>query len=184
METLNRERPNFLAECLSDVSSVRPYVQHKSGPYVSQLVASFGAQSTRPLREWSFPSTVDSIDCRYIERWLPIDDANQKWRLRLAYFHLYLHTGPNQDPKEILAFHWEPFGDSDTSDERELLRRPHFHWVLTRPPLGRSHVVVTLTVAPDGQSSPDYLNLLLREVMNLVKVEVLIPIESNPEGWP
>lgn len=183
MASLNQERPEVLAECLAGISPIRPFVQHKSRPHVSDLVASFGVQNTRSLREWGFPSIVDSIECRYIERWLHVDDTDHTLKLRHTYFHLYHHEDPDQSPREILAFHWEPLGSDDDDGGRELLWRPHLHLAFAPQPLGRSHVVVTLTVAPHEQADLEYLDELLREVMNMVRIEILNRINANPRGW-
>ena len=183
MEHLNQSRPATLAGFLAGVSSVTPFVQHKSYPYVSELIASYGKPLTPSVREWSFPSVVDSIECRYIERWLPTDNSDRQLRLRHSYLHLYHHEGPHEEPREILAFHWEPIGDSSDSDSSEGIRRPHIHMTVARQPLGRSHLGVALTVPPNKQSNVDFLDKLLCEVIQLVRVEVLDRIEANPAGW-
>ena len=179
LQTLDHKRPNELAERLSGVSPVTPFVEHSSGQQSSQLVASYGYQKTRPARERSFPSTVDSIDCRYIERWIPTDKDGRERKLRNAYLHLYHHKGPEQEPDEILAFHWEPGG----ANENQSLLRPHFHLTTSPQPLGHSHIFTTLTVSPKDQSSVQYLNGLLDEVIATVKVEFLDRISGNGYGW-
>ena len=183
MEHLNQARPGILAGFLAGVSPVIPFVQHKSHMYVSELIARYGTPGTPSVREWSFPSVVDSIDCRYIERWLPTDNSNSKLRLRHSYLHLYHHKGPEEEPKEILAFHWEPIGDSSDDEAPGELRRPHIHMTAARQPLGRSHLGITLTVPPAKQGNVDFLNNLLCEVIQLVRVEILDRIEANPANW-
>ena len=179
LRTLDQTRPYELAEFLSKISLVRPFVEHHSAQQSSVLVASYGNQKARPARERSFPSTVDTIDCRYIERWIPIDKEGSKRKLRNAYLHLYHHIGPEQDPNELLAFHWEPGGEN----EDEFLLRPHFHMTRSPQPLSHSHLFATLTVSPHNQASVQYLNALLDEVIRTVRVEVLDRITAYRDGW-
>lgn len=180
---LANSRPSILSECLSGISPVRPYVSPKSRQYEFLLVASYGGQLSDALREWNFPSTVDSIQCRYIERWLPAEATDQEWKLRHAYFHLYKHFDRNKSPEEIFAFHWEPEGVYRPNEGEEYERRPHLHFAFAPNPLFRSHFAITLTVAPDGQANVDYLDALLNEVVDMVRVEILNRILSNPRVW-
>ena len=46
------------------------------------LAVSYGKQTVSDERMWSFPSTVDSVVCRYLERWLPVDATAQQFTLR------------------------------------------------------------------------------------------------------
>ena len=183
MQTLNECRPTFLATCLSAVSPVQPYVYHRSGPNQSLLVASYGAQNTRSERERSFPSNVDSIECRYMERWLAVGNTDQERRLRNTYFHLFRQEGPEERPKELFAFHWEPVVGDELDHGHAYRQRPHFHMSFGPDPLPRSHFVVTLTVGAGGQDNVDYLNGLLDEVVKMVNAEVLELILSRPNGW-
>ena len=64
-----------------------------------------------------------------------------------------------------------------------MLWRPHLHLAFAPQPLGHSHVVVTLTVAPHEQADLEYLDELLREVMTMVRIEILNRINANPRGW-
>ena len=181
--TLAQSRPSTLTDCLSRISTVSPYVSHKSGPFEFVLVARYGAQLTDVVREWSFPSTVESIRCRYIERWLPVDNAHQIWNLRHAYLHLDRHLGRNELPQEIFAFHWEPTRNRSLDEEGEYEQQPHAHFAFAPYPLLRSHFGVTLTVAPNEQANIAYLDRLLDEVINMVRIEVLNRILSSPNGW-
>ena len=180
---LSRTRPTRLAESLSVVSSIAPHVEYRSWPHEFILVAKYGQQISESLREWKFPSSVPFIDCRYIERWLPVDASYRNLRLRNAYFHLDQHRGPDNPPKEVLAFHWEPILANGSAGEATNLDRPHLHFSLAPQPLHRSHFVVTLTVPSHGQASVDYLNELLEEVIRMVGVEVLSRISDRPKGW-
>ena len=180
IETLAQSRPVDIARCLSGVSTVFPHIHPKSRRLEFVLVAAHGQPLTATEREWSFPSTVDWIECRYMERWLPAGATDQVWKLRHAYFHLYQHLGPDDAPKEMFAFHWEPIGDDGSSAGPEHTRRPHLHLASSLEPLSRSHLVVTLTVPPDSQTSVEYLNELLDEVIRMVGVEVLDRMPPQP----
>ena len=148
IRTLASLRPTDIARCLSGISTISPHVQTKSRGFEFVLVAAYGQQLTSQEREWSFPSKVDWIECRYMERWLQVGVRDETWRLRHAYFYLYQHFGPEDPPKEMFAFHWEPSEDNSPNDSDELSRRPHLHLHSAPGPLSRSHLVVTLTVAP------------------------------------
>ena len=180
IETLAQSRPMDIARCLSGVSTVSPFIHPKSRRLEFVLVAAHGQPLTATEREWSFPSTVDWIECRYMERWLPVGATDDEWRLRHAYFHLYQHLGPDDPPKEILAFHWEPIGDDGSSTGAEHIRRPHLHLASSFEPLTRSHLIVTLTVPPESQTSVGYLNELLDEVIRMVGSEVLDRMPAQP----
>ena len=147
------------------------------------LVASYGNQPTANEREWGFPSTVGSIDCRYIELWSSVDVADKNWRLRHVYFHLMWHYDLEEDPKEIFAFHWEP-SRLVAGAQGQQIQRPHVHLSVAPQPLARSHFVVTLAVAADDQCSVEYLDNLLDEAVKVVKTEVLDRLEARPLAWP
>ena len=180
---LSQERPTRLARSLSAVSNVSPFVEAKSWPHEFILVAKHGRQISDSLREWNFPSTVPSIDCRYMERWLPMDASYNELKLRHAYLYLYRHYEADRPPKEVLAFHWEPMPDKQADGEGVYRERPHMHFGLAPPPLHRSHFVVTLTVDSERQASVEYLNELLDAVIKMVEVEVLDRIGDRPTGW-
>ena len=178
--TLAQLRPTDIARCLAGVSTISPHIHPKSRALEFVLVATHGQPLTPTEREWSFPSTVDWIDCRYMERWIPVGATDETWRLRHAYFHLYQHFGPDDPPKEMFAFHWEPSDDSSPNGSSEYNRRPHLHLASALGPLSRSHFVVTLTVSPDSQASVGYLNELLDEVIKMAGTEVLDRISPRP----
>ena len=180
--TLHGARPTDLVSRLSWVSPIRPYVEPKARPNELILVARYGNQITTAERDWQFPSLVSSIRCRYMERWLPIDQKYDPLRLRNAYFHLDHHEGPDNAPQEIFAFHWEPIAEINPDDVDAYVRRPHLHIRSAREPLGHSHLVATLTVSDDDQSNVAYLDELLNEVFRLVEVEVLGRINSAQDG--
>ena len=180
IKTLAQSRPMDLGRCLSGISTISPYVHPKSRHSEFVLVAAYGQPLTATEREWSFPSTVDWIECRYMERWLPVGATDDVWKLRHAYFYLYQHLGPNVPPKEIFAFHWEPVGDDGSNAGAEHIRRPHLHVASSLESLTRSHLVVTLTVPPSSQTNVSYLNELLEEVMGMVGVEVLNRMPAHP----
>ena len=182
VQTLHRVRPTELAERLSGVSPVPPHIETKVRPYEFVLVARYGEQITTAERDWRFPSLVASIQCRYMERWLWVDQTQRSLRLRHAYFHLDHHQGPDDVPQEILAFHWEPLPTSPDDKGNDSLRRPHLHITCAREPLGRAHFGTTLTVPAARQSDPEYLNQLLEEVFEMVEVEVLNRINSDPNN--
>ena len=108
-----------------------------------------------------------------MERWIPVGPTDETWRLRHAYFYLYQHLGPDDPPKEMFAFHWEPSEDDSQNQGDDYNHRPHLHLASAPWPLSRSHFVVTLTVSPDSQSSVTYLNEMLDEVIKMVGTEVL-----------
>ena len=180
---LSQARPTHLAICLSAVSDVRPFVQKKTGPQELILVAKYGEQISDRVREWNFPSIVRSIECRYMERWLQSNTSQSEYKLRLVHFYLYQHYGPDELPKEVLAFHWEPIPDHRSDDEDGYRERPHLHVGLAPAPLPRSHFVVTLTVPSERQANVGYLNELLDAVFKMVGVEVLDRIRNRPNGW-
>ena len=180
--TLHQSRPFELAGKLSGVSPVRPHVEPKSRPYDFVLVARYGEQITTVERDWRFPSLVNSIQCRYMERWLPIDGQYSLLRLRHAYFHLDHHSGPDNPPEEIFAFHWEPLADVVEDGDGGYLGKPHLHITCAREPVGHAHFGTTLTVDADRQSDTDYLNELLEEVFKMVQIEVLERINRDNTG--
>lgn len=182
VQTLHRRRPRVLAEKLSGVSPVWPHVEPKPRPNEFVLVARYGQQITTAERDWRFPSLVNSIQCRYMERWLWVDAAQRSLRLRHAYFHLDHHRGPEDVPQEILAFHWEPLPTGPDDDDNNNLRRPHIHITCAREPIGHAHFGTTLTVSPESQSNPGYLDQLLGEVFAMVGVEVLDRINADPNN--
>ena len=171
-------RSGRLGNLLSQISNVMPVVIPKSRISEFVLAARFGGQITENEREWLFPSTVAEVDCSYLERWLPIDAAQSRWRLGQAYFHLMLSYDPDKDPREILAFHWEPLQASVMGDGN-YSRRPHFHWSFSPAPIRRTHLVATLTVPPEDQANEEYLDKLLAEVVRLVRTEVLDRLDGS-----
>ena len=182
VQTLHQLRPTALTKKLSAVSPVLPYVETKARPNEFVLVARYGEQITVAEREWRFPSLVSSIHCRYMERWLWVDATQRSLRLRHAYFHLDHHRGPEEVPREILAFHWEPLPTGPGDAHNNRLRRPHLHITCAREPLGHAHFGTTLTVPPESQSDPEYLDRLLEEVFAMVEIEVLDRINSDPNN--
>ena len=180
IRTLAQSRPTDIARCLAGVSTVSPYIHPKSRGLEFVLVAAYGQQLTAQEREWSFPSKVDWIECRYMERWLQVGATDETWRLRHAYFYLYQHIGPDDPPQEMFAFHWEPSEGNGLNDSHEPNRRPHLHLHSVPGPLSRSHLVVTLTVSPASQASVGYLDELLDEVINMVGTEVLDRMPDRP----
>lgn len=182
VQTLHQLRPTALTGKLSSVSPVSPYVETKVRPNEFVLVARYGEQITVVERDWRFPSLVSSIQCRYMERWLWVDATQSSLRLRHAYFHLDHLQGPEDAPREILAFHWEPLPMGPDDPDNSNLRRPHLHITCAREPLGHAHFGTTLTVPPESQTNPEYLDLLLEEVFAMVEVEVLDRINSDPNN--
>ena len=136
------------------------------------LVAAYGQPVSPAEREWGFPSVVKGVECRYMERWLPVGSRDEQWTLRHSYLHLYRHTGVDIPPREIFAFHWEPDANQ-AGGTGENSQRPHVHVTSAPEPLPSAHLVVTLTVSPTEQSSVIYLNHLLQEVSQIVGNEVL-----------
>ena len=65
----------------------------------------------------------------------------------------------------------------------EYRRRPHLHITCAPEPLGHAHLGNTLTANNDNQSNPAYLNQLLDEVFEMVQVEVLDRINSDPNEF-
>ena len=109
IRTLTQSRPSDLAKCLSGVSRLWPYIHPRTLQYEYQFVASsHGGRSNAPVREWDFPSTVETIQCRYMERWLPTEASDEIWTLRNTYLHLFWHMRLEEKPREIFAFHWKP----------------------------------------------------------------------------
>ncbi len=90
------------------------------------------------------------------------------------YFHLLQHRGRDEEPKEIVAFHWHSVGDG--SGYSNL---PHLHVKAAANPLPRSHFGVALTAEPAQQGSIEYLDQLLDEAISMVKAEVLKRISST-----
>ena len=181
-EVLAKNRRESITSLLAQVSDVPPLVIPKVKGSEFVLVASYGKQPTANEREWSFPSTVGSIECRYIELWTPADITGKSWMLRHVYFHLIWYCGRERDPKEMFAFHWEPSRLIEDA-QGEHLQRPHVHLSIAPQPLARSHFVVTLTVAAEEQSNVEYLDHLLDEAMRLVKTEVLDRFDTKSLAW-
>lgn len=165
---LTRQRPGAIANSLSRLTEIHPYIPPKTSPGAVVLAASFGNPPDPDPRTWTFPSTADSINCHYRERWLPVDRLGERWKLQHVYLHLLRHRSPELPPEEIFAFHWHPLPPAVGHG-----RRPHLHLKLAPQPLPRAHIVVTLSVEPENQGTMDYLDRLLLDAIDVIETEVL-----------
>ena len=95
------------------------------------------------------------------------------------YFQLLHHRGRDQEPKEILAFHWH-----SVDEESEYGNLPHVHVKAAADPLPRSHFGVALTVGSAAQGTIEYLDRLLDEAVAMVDAEVLERLRETPLRWP
>ena len=164
---------------MAEVSDAHVNVSPISRTSEVVLAVSHGRQTETDERKWNFPSKVESVVCRYLERWLPLDATAQRFTLRNVYFYLFAQVEREADPRELLAFHWEPTRPLADGQDPDL-RRPHLHLTVAPRPLPKSHFCVTLTVASRDQSSVDYLDTLVGEALRMVKVEVLDRVLDEP----
>jgi len=178
-QNLASVRPNQITQRLRKVSDSYLYIEHGRRSYEFSLVARSGVKITTAEQMWSFPSSVDPIICQYSERWIPTSPSAQEFKLKTIYFQLLEHKGREENPREIIAFHWEPLAEAeDESDQYKS--RPHLHVKLATGPLPRSHLDATLTVGTDQQGSVEYLDQLLDEAIDMIAIEVLERIRSTP----
>ena len=178
-EELRRQRSEDIRRRLDQVSDGRVYVapQPTSNDYF--LTANYGQQVTSRRRDWSFPSIVDAIRCKYGEHWISVDSTDQEFRLRSVYFQLLQHRGADENPKEIIAFHWHPMNLPEES-EYGFKDRPHLHLQAAPDPLPKSHLGVALAVSTDNQGTVQYLDRLLDETIEMISAEVLDRLEASP----
>lgn len=148
----------------------------KKGAGQLGLVASHGPQTSADPQEWVFPSKVDSVSCKYRELWVPIGHGEQSYRFENVQFHLLTYPAPSIPPEEIVAFHWHLRGTSEERGDGYDLR-PHLHLRTDRATLRRSHLVVTLGVASDTQSSIEYLDRLLDDAAGMLASQVLARLD-------
>ena len=176
---LARVRPNQITQRLRKVSDSYLFIEPKQLPYEFSLVARSGAKITSDEQRSRFPSSVDTIVCEYMESWIPAAPNAQEFKLKTIYFQLLEHRGREENPRDIIAFHWEPLADAE--DEADLYKsRPHLHVKLATGPLPRSHLDATLSVGTDQQGSVEYLDQLLDEAIAMIAIEVLERIRSTP----
>ena len=161
-------------ERLKLVSDAPLYVERKSTSSEFALTARSGEKLTSDMRRWSFPSSVDSIICKYGERWRPTSPNAQEFRLQTVYFQLLEHHGRDEEPKEIVAFHWHAVDGGGG-----YAGLPHLHVEAADNPLPRAHFGVTLTVEAQ-QNTVEYLDRLLDEAIAMVEAEVLQRIQRSP----
>ena len=136
------------------------------------LTASHGVQTSPVRREWTFPSTLDSISCQYRELWVQVDRSGRTFQFENVQFHLLLHLDKDEPPVEIVAFHWHLRDPGEVCEDR-YGHRPHLHVRAGIEPLRRSHFGVTLGVLPEKQASVDYLDSLLDDAASMLATEVL-----------
>ena len=179
---LAQERPMEIGKRLQLVTDEAPFVQLKSGVGEFRLTARHGDQLTSHLRDWVFPSSVNSIMCQYGEGWKAAGSDDHLFMLDTVYFQLRHYLGEGK-PREIVVFHWSPsnfakgYGGCYNN-------QPHVHIPLAPEPLPKSHIGVTLTVDASGQSTIQYLDQLLDDVIGMVAVEILERIQRTPLGMP
>ena len=136
------------------------------------LTASHGVQTSANRRDWTFPSTSDSVSCQYRELWIPVGRGGQSFRFENVQFHLLQHVNSDEPPVEIVAFHWY-LRRLREGDHEGYGHRPHLHLRMDSAPLRESHFGVTLGVPLEGQASVDYLDSLLDDAANMFANEVL-----------
>ena len=179
---LAQERPSEIGRRLELVADQTPYVQQWSGTGEFRLTAKYGDQLTSHLRDWVFPSSVDSIMCQYGEGWKTAGSDDQLFVLETVYFQLRYHVTGEQ-PKEIIVFHWSPSSLLGNHGD-QYSYQPHVHLPLAPEPLSKSHIGITLTMDAGSQSTLQFLNQLLDDVIGMVAVEVLERIKSTPLALP
>ena len=161
-----------IKERLSRVSDRSLDIEIRPRQDICEITASYGGAPSSSTRDWTFPSIVDSVVCHYRELWIPIELTQERFRLEHILFHLLQDRGPDESPKEIVAFHWHPT-TSVEGREHSQSHRPHLHLTAAPDPLPRSHLGVTLTVAMDDQATVEYLDSLLDEAIRMIAAEVL-----------
>ena len=179
VDTLSRRRSEAIRGHLEKVSQVVPRIDPRSLASRFEIVVSYGERISSNSRDWTFPSKVDSILCQYRELWAPHGASGQDYGLEHAYFHLLQHRGPDLSPVEVIGFHWHPASPVDV-EQHQYNRRPHFHFWLSPDPLRGSHLVSTLGVSVEHQSTVEYLDKLLDEVTTVFAVEVLDQLTKTP----
>ncbi len=183
VEDLSRGRLGEIRERLKLVSGDYLHIEPRSLQTLFEITATHGDPHLTSRRDWTFPSTVDSIVCQYRELWTPIGPTEQTYRLANIQFQLLQHRGPDESPIEIVAFHWHP-ATSVENGERHYNHRPHLHLSVAPDPLPKSHLGVTLAVAIDHQATVEYLDRLLDEAIGMVAVEVLDLLASTSLTLP
>lgn len=178
-QSLRQDRRREITKRLQLVSDAHLFVAPNSKRDEFVLTVRSGEQLTSDVRRWSFPSRVDSVVCQYGERWRPTRRDAQEFRLQSVYFHLLQHRGRDEEPKEIVAFHWHAVGDG--SGYSNL---PHLHVKVAADPLHRSHFGVALTAGPAEQDSVTFLDQLLDETVSMVDAEVLKRVGSSKLSLP
>ena len=178
-QSLRRDRQREITKRLQLVSDAHLYAEPKSTLDEFVLAVRSGEPLTSDVRRWSFPSSVDSVVCQYGEHWRPTRRDAQEFRLQSVYFHLLQHRGRDEEPKEIVAFHWHAVGDG--SGYSNL---PHLHVKAATDPLPRAHFGVALTAGPAEQDSVEFLDQLLDEAISMVEAEVLKRVESRGLSLP
>ena len=147
-------------------------ISRSSGGGVLALTASHGVQTSAIRREWTFPSTLDSISCQYRELWVQVGRGGRSFQFQNVQFHLLQHVSKNQPPEELVAFHWH-LRDTSEASKCGYGHRPHLHLRADSVRLRESHFGVTLGVLPEKQASVDYLNCLLDDAASMLASEVL-----------
>ena len=164
---------------MGKVSDVIPRIDPRSLASRFELVVSYGEQISSRSTDWTFPSKVDSVFCRYRELWIPKGASGGDYDLGQLHFHLLQHKGPDHPLAEIMAFHWHPTSHADV-EQHQYNRRPHFHFSSSPGHLGGSHLVSTLAVAVEHQRTVEYLDELLDDVTAVLAVEVLDQLARAP----
>ena len=136
------------------------------------LTASHGVQTFANRRDWTFPSTSDSVSCQYRELWIPVGRGGQSFQFENVQFHLLQHVSSDERPVEIVAFHWH-LRRLNGDGHEGYAHRPHLHLRADSVPLRESHCGVTLGVPLEAQASVDYLDGLLDDAANMFANEVL-----------
>lgn len=172
MDVLSRGRPESIRRSLRAVSSYPLYVEPRSLASRFELTAGRDAHGPLNRRDWTFDSIVESVVCHYRELWIPRGAAENEYFLAQAYFHLLEPRGLGNPPVEILAFHWHPRDDSEVA-QLDHGRRPHYHFTEASSSFPDAHLVSTLAVPIEDQSSVDYLDSLLDHVVDVFRKEVL-----------
>ena len=155
------------------VSNEPLQILRRTGGGILDLTASHGVQTSPIRRDWTFPSTLDSISCQYRELWVQIGRGGQSFQFENVQFHLLQHIGDDEPPIEIVAFHWHLRDANKTSRYDGYGHRPHLHLRSDVVPLRASHFGVTLGVPPENQASVDYLDSLLDDAARMLGSEVL-----------
>ena len=163
------DRARRRLRCVSDEPL---QIFRKTGGGVLDLTASHGVQTSAIRREWTFPSTLDSISCQYRELWVQMGRGGQSFQFENVQFQLLQHVNEDEPPIEIVAFHWH-LRDASKDCHYGYGHRPHLHLRTDAVPLRASHFGVTLGVLPEDQESVDYLDSLLDDAARMFASEVL-----------